>query len=320
LVVLILLQGAAVAAATIPSSPFIVEQATANRRPHLFSAYSASTSLGTMVGSLISGLIPAIGGMLAAFRGHAVAQDRLGLLIGAAITAAGIWWLMRITDERVEEGVDESVQRRLTRSSVADEEEARGDVLAMMAATACIALSLSAIYPLFNVYFSTVHHAGTATIGILYAASGVFCTASALLAPVVARWGSLRGLIAARSLTAPILLLFWIHPGLGIVFAAYIGRNILGQISGTLENTFAMERVPPRLRAAVANWRMFAFNAGWTVGSVAAGAVVSRFGFDPVFVASAVLTAAGVLTWYFRFIGRRFLPRFALRGFEEEQV
>jgi hypothetical protein len=33
-----------------------------------------------------------------------------------------------------------------------------------------------------------------------------------------------------------------------------------------------------------------------------------------------VLTAAGVLTWYFRFIGRRFLPRFALRGFEEEQV
>src|SRR5206468_2393132 len=142
------------------------------------------------------------------------------------------------------------------------------------------------------------------TIGVIYALSGVFATAASFVAPAVARWGALQGLVALRGLTAPIFLLFFIHPALPIVFAAFIGRNILGQITGTLENAFTMERVPARLRAATANWRQFAFNAGWTVASVAAGAVVSRYGFDPVFVASGVLTLVGVLTWYRRFIGK----------------
>jgi len=315
LVALTLLQGAAIAAASIPSSPFIMEQAAVDRRAHLFSAYMASTNLGSMIGSLISGVIPAIGAVLPALDGNAVFQDRLGLLLGAGITAIGIGFLWRITSERAAPD-DLAPGRRASSGGQVDEDETRGDVLAMMAATAFIALSLGAVYPLFNVYFATVHKASTATIGLLYAASGVLCTGGSLLGPLVARWGALPGLVAARAFTAPILLLFWIHPAVAIVFAAYIGRNILGQITGTLENTFTMERVPARMRAGVANWRTFSFNAGWTVGSLAAGAVVSRYGFDPVFLASACLTVAGTLTWYRRFAHQGFRPRFPIRGLD----
>ncbi|HXT38046.1 MAG TPA: MFS transporter [Chloroflexota bacterium] len=300
LIVLTLLQGAAIAAASIPSSPFIMEQATVDRRAHLFSAYMASTNFGSMAGSLISGVIPTIGAILPVLRGHVVVQDRLGLLLGAAITIVGIWSLWRITSDRAPEDSGSAGPHAAFGVPV-DEDARRGDVRAMMAATACIALALGAVYPLFNVYFSTVHHASTATIGLLYAVSGVLCTAGSFLGPVVARSGALPGLVATRALTAPILLLFWIHPSLVFVFAAYIGRNILGQITGTLENAFTMERVAADMRAGVANWRTFAFNAGWTVASLAAGAIVSRYGFDPVFVASAALTAAGVLIWYRRF-------------------
>ncbi|MGH2347019.1 MAG: MFS transporter [Chloroflexota bacterium] len=316
LAVLTLLQGAAFSAAIIPSSPFIMEQATVERRPHLFSAYMASTSLGSMVGALISGLLPAIAGMLSVLRGHVVIQDRLGLLLGAVITAVGVWSLGRITGERVEPDSAGDTPP-ITESGPVDEDERRRDVLAMMAATACIALSLGLVYPLFNVYFATVHHASTASIGILYAASGMFCTAGAMLGPLAGRWGTLRGLVAFRAQSAPLLLLFWLHPGSAIAFGAYIGRNILGQITGTLENNFTMERVPASLRAAVANWRTFSFNVGWTAGSLVGGAVVARYGFDPVFVASAVLTMAGTFTWYHRFAGRRLPPRFPLRVVEK---
>jgi MFS family permease len=312
LAVFTLVQGAAFAAAIIPSSPFIMEQASVEGRPHLFSAYMASTSLGSMVGSLISGVLPPTIGLLAALHGHIVVQDRIGLLLGAAVTAVGVWSLARITSEKVEPDGPTNAPRFAAPVPV-DEEERRGDVGAMMAATALIALSLGVVYPLFNVYFATVHHASTESIGILYAVSGLFCTATAMLGPLAARLGPLQGLIAFRAQSAPLLLLFWLHPATIIAFGAYIGRNILGQITGTLENSFTMERVPASLRAGVANWRTFAFNVGWTVGSLAGGAAVSRYGFDPVFISGAVLTVAGTFTWYGRFIGRALMPRFPLR-------
>lgn len=300
LVAITALLGAAIAAATIPASPFIMEQSTAAERARLFSAYSGASALGALIGSLISGVLPAISGALPLLRGQGLTQDRAGLLLGAAITAIGVWSLWRITDERVEDDTFVPPAGALD-SGAGERDETRGDVLAMMAATAGIAVALGLVYPLFNVYFATVHHASTATIGLLYAISGAFCTAAVLFGPIAARLGTLQGLVIMRAFTAPLLLIFWAQPGLGLAFVAYIGRNILGQITGTLENTFAMEVVPRSLRGTVASWRAFSFNAGWTLGALIAGVVVARFGFSSMFVASALLTLAGSLTWYQRF-------------------
>lgn len=299
------LLGMAIAAATIPASPFIMEQASAPRRAHLFSAYAAASTFGTTTGSLISGVLPALGG-------RALVQDRAGLLLGAAIACVGVLSLWTITDDRVEEDAP-AQPAGAPDSGLVEQRETRGNVLAMMAATAQIALALGLVYPLFNVYFATVHHASTATIGLLYAVSGMFCTGGALLGPLAARMGKLEGLVILRLFTAPLLLSFWAQPGMAVAAVAYVGRNILGQITGTLENTFSMEVVPVPLRGAVASWRTFAFNAGWTVGSVVAGVVVARFGFTNIFVASAVLTMAGSLTWYRRF-GRAQKVRAPLTG------
>ena len=170
------LLGAAVAAAAIPSSPFIMEQSTVARRGHLFSAYSAATTFGSMAGSLISGVMPAISGALPGLGGGAITGDRAGFSLGAAITAVGVWTLLKVTDERVEDELSRHAFQPRSMAGKPEEEQARGDVLAMMIASALIAISLGLVYPLFNVYFATVHHASTATIGVLYAVSGMFCT------------------------------------------------------------------------------------------------------------------------------------------------
>jgi predicted MFS family arabinose efflux permease len=117
-----------------------------------------------------------------------------------------------------------------------------------------------------------------------------------------------------RALSAPVILVLWVNPGLAVAFMAYVGRNILGQITGVLENTFSMEIVPAQMRAAVASWRTFSYNVGWSVASVIAGVVVVHLGFDPIFLASALLTLAGAATWYQRFGRRASLARFPLHS------
>ena len=312
LVMVTALLGASIAAAAIPASPFISSQAPFKRRAHLFSAFSAAATLGSMAGSLISGVLPLVCTLIPAIGNHALSQDRIGLLLGAVITGLGVWSLWQITDATVED--TEQVQPAALHADVAAHDTARRNVLVMMAATALIALALGLIYPLFNMYFATVHHASTASIGLLFAVSGVFCTVAAFLAPVAARMGVPTGFVITRVLTAPVFLILFFQPGFAVASLAYVLRNVLGQITGTLENTFTMEVVPPSLRAAAANWRTFAYNVAWTVASVISGVVVAHFGFPCVFVASAVLTVAGSLVWYWGFVPVRFSSLSTLRG------
>lgn len=298
------LSGAAFSVATIPAAPYMMEHATARQRGHLFSAYFASNTTGGMIGSLLSGAVPALAIALLGSRGHgAVLADRLGLLAGAAATGVGIWLLWGLREEAATAA---SADRPIPPAEApAEGEHTRPDVLVMLAATGLIALSMGAILPFFNVYFSARLHAGTAEIGTIYAFSGLICTGAAFLAPVVGRWGRLPGFSAARVLTAPIFLFFWLHPGLSLAAVAYIGRNAMGTISGALENAFAMEIMPARLRGVVASWRSFAFNAAWSLGSLIAGIVVAALGYDVVFIAGAALTLLGSGLYFTRFAQRR---------------
>lgn len=299
-----LLSGAAFSVATIPASPYMMEHSTAKDRSHLFAAYFASNTTGSMIGSLLSGAVPALVIAIAGAHGQTmVLADRLGLLVGAAVTGLGAWLLWGL---RAEAPSIDSADRpaHSLREEPEEGERTRRDVLVMLAATGLIALSMGAILPFFNVYFSARLHAGTATIGVIYALSGLICTVAAFLAPVAGRRGNLHGFSAARMLTAPLFLFFWLHPGLGLAAVAYIGRNSMGTVSGALENTFAMEIMPARLRGVVASWRSFAFNAAWSLGSLVAGVVVVALGYDVIFIAGAALTLVGSALYFARFTVR----------------
>ena len=298
--------GLAWSVATIPAAPYMMEHARADERSHLFSAYFASNTIGGMIGSLLSGAVPALVAAMAWARG-AVMADRAGLAVGAAITAVAIWLLWTLQQEAA---TPDSADRPIRPVEETESEETtRRDVLIMLAATGIIAFTMGAIMPFFNVYFAQRLHASTATIGTIYALSGVVCTVAAFLAPLAGRWGRLPGFSAARTLTGPVFALFVLHPGLTVAAAAYMGRNVLGTVSGALENTFAMEVVSARLRPTVASWRSFGFNGAWSVGSLIAGVVVARLGdiagYDALFLMAGILTIAGSALYYARFARRK---------------
>ncbi len=300
LLVLTLLSGTAVSIATIPAYPLMMEQVTEQQRPHLFSAFMAASNLGSMIGSLLSGLVPTLVNLLPGLHGRVIVGERAGLLVGGVLSALGIWLFWNMRGDRAAEGAgDRPISPDAGYNT--DEDELRRDVLAMLGATGLIAVALGSIYPFFNVYLAARQHASTATIGSVYAFSGVVCTVAAFAVPLVAKAGTLRAFTTTRLLTAPMFLILALHPGIALAVVAYLGRNILGTLTGTMENSFSMEVMPPRLRATVASWRTFAFNVGWTGGSVVAGEAIARYGYERVFLSSGLLTAAGVATWYLRF-------------------
>jgi len=302
--------GIGYAATTIPASPYMMEQATRRQRSHLFSAYFASATIGAMVGSILSGIVPALAGVLAvgATRGgHGldiaalVAQDRLGMLVGAMFTALGVWYLAGMSraaqpDAEGETPTAPNAANTIANTTIMEErppERSRRDVLVMLVATGTIAVTMGATLPFFNVYYQSRFQASTGTISVIFTLSGLVCAVMAFVAPAIGRGSRLRGFTVTRLLTAPAYLLLLVHPGLALAAVAYIARNSLGTISGSLENTFAMEVLPPRLRGMVAGWRSLAFNVGWSVGSLLAGVVVAWRGYEAIFAGSMALIVLG---------------------------
>jgi len=302
--------GIGYAAATIPASPYMMAQATRRQRSHLFSAYFASATTGGMVGSIVSGVVPALAGVLfvsAAHGGHRsvlaalVMQDRIGMLAGALCTALGVWYLAGMDraphpGAEAETPIAPNATNTIANTVRVEEtppERTRRDVLVMLLATGTVAVSMGATLPFFNVYFQSRFHAGAGTISIVFTLSGLVCAVLAFVAPAVGRGSRLRGFTATRLLTAPAYLLLLVHPGLALAAVAYIARNSLGTVSGSLENTFAMEVMPPRLRGLVAGWRSLAFNVGWSVGSLVAGVVVAWLGYEAIFAGSMALIVLG---------------------------
>jgi predicted MFS family arabinose efflux permease len=130
-------------------------------------------------------------------------------------------------------------------------------------------------------------------------------TVTTFAAPaLVTRFGKLETFTGARMLCAPCFLLLAWHVPLAAAAAAYLARNILGNISGALDNNFMLEVLPPWSRARAAGWRAAVFNASTALTSYAAGLLVAAVGYSPLFAAAAALNvlAMAIYFCYFRFV------------------
>lgn len=71
-------------------------------------------------------------------------------------------------------------------------------------------------------------------------------------------------------------------------------------MSNPLYSAFAMEQIPERERGAVNSVMQLMWEVGWTVGPYLSGVVQARWGFNPLFAATAVLYGGAIgLTWLF---------------------
>ena len=71
-------------------------------------------------------------------------------------------------------------------------------------------------------------------------------------------------------------------------------------MTNPLFESFAMDQVSEDEQGALNSILVFTFEAGWAVGPFISGVIQENYGYDPLFIATAVLYGIGIsLIWFF---------------------
>ncbi|HZR00102.1 MAG TPA: MFS transporter [Chloroflexota bacterium] len=292
------LSGLAMAHVFVPSAPFLMDNTEPEQRRAGFAANFAALSVASVIGNAIGGVLPGlVGGADPGVGGY-----RAALLVGAALSLVGVAPLLAADDSRVPI-VATPVAPTAGRAAPPS---LRRDLVAMAAATSLLAGATGLVVAFFNVYLRDVVGASTATIGTVFAVASLSMAPASLGGPRAAkRCGPVLIIALTRLASVPLILaLALVPPGIASSFLVYVGRAALVSVSQPLDNSFAMELVPPRLRARVAALRTVAWNGGWAVTTGLGGIAIVDVGYPAVFAAAAVLTLVSVGVHWTAFRGR----------------
>ncbi|HEX5416512.1 MAG TPA: MFS transporter [Chloroflexota bacterium] len=300
LVVIGVVNGAALAHIFVPSATFVMDNAVPAQRTAAYSGYFTAQSIAMVIGSYVGGVLPAwaTGSVPASPRGYAIT-----LLLSGILAAAGLVPLVLADDSKAEGSGSFSVstsgsfheQRRL----------ARRDLKWLVGCNAVTAVALGTVVPFFNVFFRDTHHATTAEIGNIFALGSIAMVLASLLGPSVGkRLGAIPSIVLMRGLSAPLMLGLAISPLLASSAALYIGRILLTNITWPVDNAFSMELVPPDMRATLAALRSTSWNLAWALASGAGGLLIVQFGYPAVFAIGAAFLIIGSAAYYVGFRSR----------------
>ena len=286
------LLGAGQAMITIVASPFMSENSREYERTHLFSMQFVVVLLGGIVGNLLGGELPGVletralaSSPLVAFRGT--------LIVGAALSLTALLPLLNVRERR--------------RGTRAGHEPVRGrdhkGLLGRLALNfALLGIGAGLIMPFFNLYFARRYHASTSQIGVWFSVSQVITLAATLLGPLIAkRIGKLRAITALQLLSLPFLVTLGFETTLMVSVLAFWGRSAFMQMSSPLINSYAMDALPPSLRARAHGLNNMLWYLGWAASSLLAGQVIARLGWAYPYYLTALFYGVATLTFWLNF-------------------
>jgi MFS family permease len=239
---------------------------------------AAQFNLGRVVGPALAGLVITAGGLAWAFGLNVVS-------FGAVLVALS---LLRIPPLARADGAPARVLRTIADGVVA----ARRDpgistALLLLLATTFLVSPFIGLVPAVAI---KVFGRGAPGTSALVTAQGVGAVLAALAAaPLAARLGRRRLLVAALLLVGPAAVLYGLAPTfpLAVVAIALLGFVYLAVLSGT--STVCQLRAPRELRARIASLFMLGVGGGHALGLVIQGWLGDRVGLPAVTAATGLL-------------------------------
>ena len=256
--------------------PFVIEWARRDQRQHVsavvFSVISLAATLGALLGGFLPDLIPAGG----------VGAYRWTLVAGTTIGTIGLVPLFLMGPARRGKAPADPTAPKEA-EGVEERRQVRRDTGVFVLIGGLMALGAGMVMPFYNVYLRTLG-AGAREIGYVFALGGFSAAVIGLLAPAVARrFGSLRAVPLVRLAVVPFYVLLILAPGYGLAVLAHIARQTSISMAWPIDSTFIADVLPPRARAAVFGLRSAAWNVGFSLASLAGGALIVRRGYDATF-------------------------------------
>ena len=177
-----------------------------------------------------------------------------------------------------------------------------GPLLRLLTPPLLISCVAALLIPYLNLFFKERFALPDSTLGLIFAALGVTTGLIALAGPALsARIGKIRTVALTQALSIPFLLILGFVPWLGVAVGAALGRAALFNMGAPLYDAFAMERTDEAARPAVIGLINAAYSAGYLVGPLISTLVQARYGFAPLFIATAICYGLAVLaySWFF---------------------
>ncbi len=269
----------------VTNSPAIAALAAEGRGA---AAFSMNVALGISVG--------AFGGLLAGTLPGLVGSTQTAMLAAPVLVLCGLSCAAATRFPHVaSHGLSLRMSLRMSPAS-------RAFTAKYVAAVALWYGFLAGFGPFFNIYLRNRIGASTQAIGTVFSAAQIAQGAAALsMAWVMGRLGVVRTVVGTQLLASACILAFLPIRILPLAAAAYMIYGSLQVMSEPGLQHFLMDGVPAVERPAVNAVNllaMFLTNAAVAAG---AGALISNYGYNTLFVWLAALGAAAALTFAFVF-------------------
>lgn len=285
-----------------PVMPFIVELTRSRQRAEVAALVFSLTSISTTIGSLIGGWMPRLFAVSFGLDLPGAMAFRLTLILGLAIAAFGLLPMARMSTQRKRNKPADSAAQA-TQAGLPDlpPGETRRHMSVFILVGGLMSLGAGAVFPFYNVFLASIG-ASAGQIGLIFAGGWTLAAVVGLAAPAMARkLGSQKAVTIVRLVPIPFYILLIFQPALGVAIFVHWLRISSVSLGWPIDSTYISEVLPAKARTAVFGYRSAAWNVGFSLSSLAAGAIIVRYGYGPSFAAYAFFMTASMSLFYLYF-------------------
>ncbi|GAB4211992.1 MAG: hypothetical protein OHK0022_47220 [Roseiflexaceae bacterium] len=326
LLVAVALGGAASVLSEVSGAPFMMRHSDAESRDDLFSTAAAVTIGVAGVSALIAGGLPGLFAQLLNVPPESAMAYRATFLVAGSLALLSLLPLLRLDetrDERQEpqgspttDTLPTDAKQSLTTPPPSTSKppelktqhstlktallerlppalrglaERPWPVLRLLLSPFLISCGAALLIPYLNLFFKDRYDISDAALGAIFAALGIITGLASLAAPLISRRiGKMPTIVLTQALSIPFLLALGFVPLLGVAVVAMLVRAALFNMGSPLYQAFAMEQTEEPARPIVIGLLNGAYTAGYLLAPTISTLTQERYGFGPLFVATAL--------------------------------
>jgi MFS family permease len=290
----------------IAEGPFIYEQSTDKERVHLFSVSSGMSTLASMSGNLLGGLVPFVIAIAVFSTPIVNGLDSVYVLQVGLFVSVLLWWLSLVPaffmkeDPALKEAANQfSVSARVSFKNVTNWKT----IGVFVISSTFIGFGAGLFVQFFSVFFLIFFDASPAEIAIIFALGSLFIAIGNFVSPILAeRYGKVKMIVITRLIGSLFLFFIPLTSILVIGGVLYLFRALFFIATQPTEAALAMETVNDAERTTLEALRMGGSSIFSAIGYFWGGFLLGSGNFIlPFFVAGGLYLLSVLIFWaYFR--------------------
>jgi MFS family permease len=283
----------------LSQAPFMMKASTPQNRAMLFSLNFGLITLAGALGSILAGSLPPVlaTALQVAEKHVSVYQTILfGAVAIGSLSLVPIFLIREPAEHQPGDSAPQPEKQFILKVLL------RPVVLKLFIPNVLIGLGAAILIPYQNIFFDGRFGTSAGMLGFLFSISAVLTGVGSVIGPLLEELfgGKIRTVVITQAGSLFFLLLMGFSPYFSLAVVGFLVRAMLMNMASPLYTAFSMEQIEPHDQGAVNSLLNISWTAGWAVGPMISGVVQERWGFTPLFIATAGLYGLAILlSWWF---------------------